>query len=152
MNVLPRLQLLDSGQIQEIHRYSIRILEDTGIQVESRKALDIFRKSGGARIKNNLVFLSGELINHAINTAPSNIEVFSRSGQHAFDLGKNQGHETRFGIGATNTWFQGIEENQVELFTRQHMRHSTKLGDLLDNYDMISTPGIPSEASPDRAL
>ena len=33
MNVRPRLQLLSPEQINEVHQYSIRILEDTGIEV-----------------------------------------------------------------------------------------------------------------------
>ncbi|TFG90094.1 MAG: hypothetical protein E4H16_02455, partial [Candidatus Atribacteria bacterium] len=144
MNVRPKLQLLDQEQINEVHRYSIRILEDTGIEVEAKAALQIFAKSDGVKIRNNVVFINGELVNHAIKQAPSNIEVFNKSGDHAFHLGKNQGDETHFGIGATNTWFQEIESSRVELFTRKHMQHSTKLGDLLENYAMVSTLGVPS--------
>ena len=51
MNIRPKLQLLGPEQIQDIHRYSIRILEDTGIKVESKKALEIFRKSDGIKNK-----------------------------------------------------------------------------------------------------
>jgi len=150
MNIRPKLQLLGPEQINEVHRYSIRILEDTGIKVESKTALEIFQKSDGVQVKDHVVYISGELIEHAIKLAPSNIEVFKRSGDSAFHLGKNQGDETHFGIGCTNTWFQNIESSQVELFTREHMQHSTKLGDLLDNYAMVSTLGIPSNAPVDK--
>ena len=37
MKVRPRLQLLSSEQINDVHRYSIRILEDTGFEVESEE-------------------------------------------------------------------------------------------------------------------
>jgi trimethylamine--corrinoid protein Co-methyltransferase len=151
MNVRPKLQLLDQEQINEVHRYSIRILEDTGIEVESKAALQIFAKSDGVKIRNNVVFINGELVNHAIKQAPSNIEVFNKSGDHAFHLGKNQGDETHFGIGATNTWFQEIESSRVELFTRKHMQHSTKLGDLLENYAMVSTLGVPSDVDVEKS-
>jgi trimethylamine--corrinoid protein Co-methyltransferase len=151
MNVRPRLQLLGPDQINEVHRYSIRILEDTGIKVESKTALQIFAKSDGVKIDNDVVYIHGELINHAIKQAPSSIEVFNKSGDGAFHLGKNQGNETHFGIGVTNTWFQDIESSQVERFTRKHMQHSTKLGDLLDNYDMVSTLGIPSDVSAEKS-
>ncbi|NQU87607.1 MAG: trimethylamine methyltransferase family protein [Mariniphaga sp.] len=143
--VRPKLQLLGSEQMNEIHQYSIRILEDTGIEVESKEALKIFKKSDAVKIKNGVVYIKAELVNHAIKKAPSNIEVFNKTGDIAFQLGKGQGNNTYFGIGVTNTWYQDIETNQVELFTRKHMQHSTKLGDLLDNYDMISTLGIPSD-------
>jgi trimethylamine--corrinoid protein Co-methyltransferase len=150
MNIRPKLRLLGPEQINLVHKSSLRILEDTGIKVESKKALEIFAKSDGLKIRNDVVYLSGELINHAVRQAPSSIEVFSKSGAHAFHLGKKQGHNTHFGIGCTNTWFQKIGEKQVELFTREHMRHSTKLGDLLENYSMVSTLGIPSDAPVDK--
>ncbi|MCJ7715745.1 MAG: trimethylamine methyltransferase family protein, partial [Anaerolineales bacterium] len=131
----------------EVHRYSIRILEDTGVEVESKEALAVFGKSDAVKVRNGVVYLKEELINHAINCAPSNIEVFNKSGDTAFQLGRKQQNETYFGIGATNTWFQDIGSKQVELFTREHMRQSTRLGDLLDNFSMVSTLGIPSDVS-----
>ena len=57
MNVSPRLQLLSPEQMKEVHRYSIRILEDTGIEVESVRALKIFEKSDGAKVRNGVVYL-----------------------------------------------------------------------------------------------
>jgi trimethylamine--corrinoid protein Co-methyltransferase len=150
MQVKPKLQLLDPEQIHRIHKSSIRILEDVGIQVESETALGIFAKSDGVKIKDHIVYLGGELVNHAIGLAPSKIAVFNKKGKHEFHLGSNQAYETRFGIGATNTWFQGIDEKEIVLFTRQHMRHSTKLGDILENYDLISTLGIPSDVPVDK--
>lgn len=146
MQAIPTLRLLDPDQIRRIHRLSKRILEDTGIRVESKRALQVFANSEGASIEDHTVYLREELVDHAIKLAPSEIEIFNGKGEHAFHLGTRRGYETRFGIGCTNTWFQGIEDNQVELFTREHMRHSTKLGDLLENYDLISTLGIPSDA------
>lgn len=151
MNVHPKLQLLTREQMDELHQYSIRILEDTGIKVESKEALNIFKKSDGVKVKDHVVFINEELINHAIRQAPSSIDVFSKTGDLAFQLGKKQGDKTYFGIGVTNTWFQGIESNEVELFTRQHMQHSTKLGDLLENYDMVSTLGIPSDVAVEKS-
>lgn len=35
-NVRPELQLLNPGQTNEVHQYSINILENTGIKVESK--------------------------------------------------------------------------------------------------------------------
>lgn len=150
MNVRPKLNLLGPEQINEVHRYSIRILEDTGIKVESKVALEILAKSDGVKIRDDVVYIQGELIDHAIELVPSIIEVYNKSGDKAFDLGKKQGNETHFGIGCTNTWFQNIVSKKVELFTRKHMQQSTQLGDFLDNYDMVSTLGIPSDAPVDK--
>ena len=150
-NIRPGLQVLSTEQMNEVHTYSISILENTGIKVESREALKIFAKSDAVIVRDEIVYIQGELINQAIKQAPSNIRVFSKAGKTAFQLGSMQDNETHFGIGATNTFFQNIESNRVELFTRKHMQHSTKLGDLLANYDMVSTLGIPSDVAADKS-
>lgn len=151
MQVTPKLRLLEPDQIRRIHQSSVRILEETGIQVESKEAIGYFAKSGGALVQDHVVYIGEELVNHAISLSPSTIEVFNKHGEHAFHLGKDHSHETRFGIGCTNTWFQGIDDNHLELFARHHMRHSTKLGDLLENYDLISTLGVPSDVPADKS-
>lgn len=151
MQALPKLILLDPEQIDRIHKSSLRILEDTGIRVESREALKIFADSKGASIEGHVVYLGKDLVHHAISSAPSTIEIFRKSGEKAFELGQKPGNSARFGIGVTNTWFQRIEDNRVELFTRQHMQHSTRLGEQLANYDMISTLGIPSDVPVEKS-
>ncbi len=151
MNVRPSLQLLSIEQMNELHQYSIRILEETGIKVESKSALKIFERSDAVKIENEVVKIQAELINHAIKQAPSNIEVFNQKEDIAFQLGNKQGGTTHFGVGVTNTWFQNIESSDVELFTREHMQHSTQLSNLLDNYDMVSTLGIPSDVAAEES-
>ncbi len=150
-NVRPRLQLLNAEQINLVHDYSIQILEKTGIKVECTTALNIFKKSSAVKTDNEVVYIQQELIDHALKNAPSNIEVFDRNGNSAFHLGKKQGNETYFGIGVTNTYFQDIESSEVEVFTRKHMQYCTKLGDLLGNYDMVSTLGIPSDVPAEKS-
>ncbi len=144
-NVRPHLQLLSPEQMNEVHRYSVEILEKTGVRVESDSALKTFKESGAVRIKNDIIYISGELINHAVKVAPPNIEIFKRNGESAFHLGEKQGQETFFGIGVTNIYYQDIESNRLQLFTRKHMQHSTRMGNLLDNYDILSTIGIPND-------
>jgi len=128
-----------------IHLSSIKILEETGIKVESKRALKIFAKSSAVKIKDDVVYIQSDLINNAIQSAPSNIEVFNQNGETAFNLGVKQGAETHFGIGVTNTYFQDIATSRVEPFKRKHMQHSTKLGDMLNNYDLVSTLGVPTD-------
>jgi len=150
-NIRPKINLLSLEQIKKVHNYSIHILENTGIKVESKQALKIFQKSKAVKIENEVVYIQAELINHAIKQAPSSIDVYNRVGEMAFQLGKKQGNKTYFGIGVTNTYYQDIESEKIESFTRKHMQYSTKLGDMLANYDMVSTIGIPSDVTADKS-
>ena len=149
-HVRPKLQLLAPEQREAVHRYSVEILEKTGVRVESDTALESFRRSGAAEIHGDVVCIQEQLIDHAIHAAPASLEVFDRDGDTAFHLGKRQGDETYFGIGVTNMYFQEVEDGRIEPFTRQHMQQGTKLGDLLGNCDMISTLGIASDVSADK--
>ncbi len=148
--VRPTLRLLGPEQIQAVHRYSLDILETTGIRVESPEAVSIFRRSGGVTVRDGVVFIHQGLVGHALETAPSSVEIFDRRGETAFVLGRGQTGGTRFGIGVTNTGFQEIATNRVRPFTRADTRHAASLAGLLPDFDMISTPGIPSDADPVR--
>ena len=149
--IRPLLGLLTPEQMNQIHQYSVSILENTGIKVESKTALELFKNSGAVRIRENIVFIQNELIEHAIKSAPSSIPIYNRTGKIAFELGGNQGNHTRFGIGVTNTHYEDIEGDEVIPFTREHMRISTQLGDLLGNYDLVSTIGVPSDVPADQS-
>lgn len=147
--VKPELRLLTQEQIHAVHTYSLDILEHTGIKVESKTGRDIFAKSKSVIIEDETVFIKKELVEHAIKTAPSVVSIYNKSGEPAFSLGKDQ-NDTFFGIGVTNNYFQDIETNRLLPFTRKHTRHSVKLGDMLGNYDMVSTVGIPTDVDPEK--
>ena len=97
--VIPHLNLLTDEQKCEIHENSIKILSSTGIRVDSSEARKIFRKAGIATEKKNRIFLSRELVDWAIKTAPSDFTLYNRSGKVAFDIGANHLDKTHFGIG-----------------------------------------------------
>ncbi len=46
-NVRPRLTMLTEEQIQDIHQYTLKILETTGVRVDSPSALEMLRKRVG---------------------------------------------------------------------------------------------------------
>jgi len=147
--VIPYLNLLTDEQKGEIHEYSKKILFSTGIRVDSSEARKIFRNAGTATAKKNRIYLSWELVDWAIKTAPSDFTLFNRSGKVAFDIGANHLDKTRFGIGVTNTHYQEPGSGKVIKFLRKHMKVSASLGEALPNIDVISTIGIPSDISSD---
>ncbi|HEC44363.1 MAG TPA: hypothetical protein ENI20_16190 [Bacteroides sp.] len=90
MVVRPSLKLLSPDQINNIHQYSIRILEDTGLKVASERALKIFSKSDAVRIKNDVVYIQRELVDQSIQTAPPNIEILKKTVIMRFTWVKNR--------------------------------------------------------------
>ncbi|SLM29608.1 putative Trimethylamine methyltransferase [Desulfamplus magnetovallimortis] len=155
LSVTPSLNLLNKDQIERIHHDSLEILATTGIRVDSPKAVALFKKFS-CRVENkSQVFPEKELIEWAIKKAPSSVDIYSRTGQKSFTLGpgitKEQQNQTRFGIGVTNLHYQDPITDKTTPFTLDHMEIATRLGDALEEFDVISTPGIARDLPPESA-
>lgn len=138
-NVRPRLKLLNEEQIQQVHRYVLRVLSETGVRVDTPSVIEMLKRTGQVQVQGGNVKLSPEIVEQAIQSAPPVIQMYDRRGNPAFRLGDDR---LRFGMGVTALYYQEPVGDNLELFTRQHMRIMTRLGSSLPNYDVISTPGI----------
>ena len=138
-NVRPQLKLLNEEQIQQVNQYALRILSETGVRVDSPSVIEMLKKTGQVQIQERNVKLSPEIVEQTIQSAPPVIQMYDRRGNPAFRLGDDR---LRFGVGVTALYYQEPVGDNLELFTRQHMRVMTRLGSSLPNYDVISTPGV----------
>ena len=150
-DALPRINVLTPHQIEYIHTRSLEILSSVGIRVDCSHARRILVKAGCRSKADNIVKIPGDLVAGAVKSAPSQVDVYNRLGQHAFRLGGSQESQTRFGVGVTNLYYQDPTTDRVEPFTRKHMKTCTRLGDSLDNFDFISTIGTLQDISPETA-
>jgi len=147
--VRPHLTLLSSGQIEQVHSYSLQILSTVGIRVDSEEARRIFARADGVTVREDgRVLIQPDLVEWAVETAPSSVDIYNRRGDLAFRLGDDR---IRFGVGVTNLYYQDPETDQVSPFTRKHMETSVRLGNALSNFDVISTIGIIQDMPPDVA-
>ena len=141
-NVRPHLSMLTEEQIQDIHRYTIRVLTETGVRVDSPSALEMLKKKlGSSMVQDRIVRIPAETIEWAIKAAPRQIQIFDRRGSPQFTIG-GEGDRTRFGIGVTALYYQEPETDTPVLFQRRHMQDMVRLGNKLPHYDMVSTVGI----------
>ncbi|RPJ23400.1 MAG: hypothetical protein EHM33_21060, partial [Chloroflexi bacterium] len=141
-NVRPHLTMLTEEQKQDIHRYTLKLLATTGVRVDSPSALEMLRKTvGSSMVKERTVRFPAELIEWAIKSAPSHIQIYDRRGNEQFTIG-GEGDRLRFGIGVTALYYQDPATDTPELFQRKHMQDMVRLGNKLPHYDVISTIGI----------
>jgi len=147
-SVKPKLTVLSLDQIHQVHAYSLKILSTVGVRVDSPRARKLFAQAGGsAIIKDDRVFIPAELVDWAIQTAPSNISIYDREGTLQFRLPGT----ARFGIGVTVLYYQELESDAALPFCRKHMEAAVRLGNTLPGYDLISTVGILQDVSPQVA-
>ena len=137
--VQPTLTVLTSEQIQQTHAYALQILAQTGVRVDSPRARQIFAAADGATLDDDRVLLNPSLVDWAIRSAPSQLDIYNRHGEPAFSLGSSS---ARFGIGVTNLYYQDPASDTVTPFARQHMAISVRLGEALSQFDLVSTIGI----------
>ena len=150
-SIRPQISFLVQEQIDQIHHYSLEILAKTGIRVDSERARKVFEKAIGKSIKDNLLHIPPELVDWALTVAPSVVDIFNRSGELAFQLGDIPNSQTRFGTGVTNLYYQDPMTDEVTPFARKHMEITTRLGDTLSSFDVVSTAGIIQDYPPEVA-
>jgi trimethylamine--corrinoid protein Co-methyltransferase len=154
-NVKPRVTVLTPEQIDQVHEYSLQILRDVGVRVDSKPARQLFARamasgnygSAEGRIDGDRVSVPGSLVEWALQVAPSEVAVYDRRGNLAFRLPG----DTRFGTGVTALYYQDPLTDQVEPFARRHIGTLARLGDGLSSFDVLSTPGIIQDVAPELA-
>jgi trimethylamine--corrinoid protein Co-methyltransferase len=149
--VRPAITVLTREQIEKIHSYSLKILATTGIRVDSLRARKLFSKATGSSDVDRVVRVPAELVDWALEAAPSTVNIYDRRGNMRFQLGDAEKVKTRFGIGVTNLYYQDPATDALTAFTRKHMELGTRLGSVLPGYDIISTIGIIQDVSPQLA-
>ena len=151
VTVAPSLHLLTPDQIQQIHQQSLAILSTTGIRVDCPKALALFDEHSCRIEKDHQVYIQEELVQWALNAAPSSVAVHNRTGEKRFCLGGPSQQSTRFGVGVTNLHYQDPLTDRTSPFSIKHMETAVRLGNTLEQFDVISTPGIAQDLDPKSA-
>ena len=143
--VQPKINVLNEEHINQIHEYALTILAQTGLKVESEKALKLLAGHSGVKVSGDRVTFKREVVEWAIQAAPPHFDVYNRTGEHVFRMGDDR---TRFGIGCTTLHYQDPISGKTVPFNRKHMVKMVRLGHALDNYDTVATIGIVQDINP----
>jgi len=146
--VRPKITVLSQQQLDHIHNQSLHILKSVGLKIDSEKAVKVF-SGAGANVDGSRVSIPGDLVQWALDAAPSSVDIYDRRGNFAFGIG--DGAETRFGIGATTLHYQDPLTDEITPFTRKHMESLVRLGQSLGSFDLISTMGVVQDTSTEQS-
>jgi len=145
--VQPRIEVLSRAQMAQIHDRSTRILASIGVRVDSAHARKLLVEASAIQdADSGVVRFPRELVDWALNAAPSYVDIYDRRGDLAFRLGHDR---ARFGIGVTTLYYQDPADDSLMPFARKHMRSVVRLGHALPGFDVISTVGVPQDVAPD---
>jgi len=146
--IRPRLTFLDQDHIARVHEASLRILSSVGVRVDSKQGRQVLEDAPGVTWEGDRARIPPELIERALETAPSVVDIYDQRGAFSFSLGSGEAH---FGVGVTALEYQDPETDDTVPFGRHHFRSTVRLGNALPSFDVVSTVGIIQDLPPDVA-
>lgn len=84
-----KLEVISSNQMQNIHEAALKIMAETGIVFDAAEALEVFSRHG-ARVEGKTVFIPPQLVEVALETAPSTFRHEARNPAHSVTMGFRQ--------------------------------------------------------------
>ena len=88
--IRPTINVLSPEAIAQVHGSSLKILSEIGIRVDSEKARKILKTSQWVKfLDDQHVVFHPEIVEWAIQLAPSAIDIFNRKGDLVFRLGED---------------------------------------------------------------
>lgn len=88
---------LTEEDIKDIHQNTLDVLQDVGVLVYHDEAIDLLKKAGAYVKDGNRVYFPSSLVEWAINSAPSVVNIYDRKGNLAMALG---GRNVYYGSGS----------------------------------------------------
>jgi trimethylamine--corrinoid protein Co-methyltransferase len=86
----PILTLLEEDSIKEIYGAALRILEDTGVEIDNDEVLELLHQNGvKVNFDNKRVQFPKDLVKKCVKSAPPEVKLYSRDGKHNLLLKEN---------------------------------------------------------------
>jgi trimethylamine---corrinoid protein Co-methyltransferase len=144
------LKVLSDQEIISIHEASIKILENTGVMIHSKKALDLLNSKGAVvDYDKKLVKIPGKMVETALKNVPRKIDLYDRNGNISMTLGDGiprcaSGHNAIFIIDA--------ETNERRNSTVKDVENFALISDRLEDIDVVGVPVMPQDVTPQATL
>ncbi len=144
-----KLSFLDEEQKDQVHEKSLRVLEEVGVRVENEEALNLFKDRGAdVEREEEIVKLPAEMVEEAIETAPSQVTLYGRSEEHNIELGGTRVH---MGTGGTAVNVLDIDSGDKREAVSDDVANTARLVENLDNIDFFVIPVFPNDAGKEGA-
>ena len=141
------LRMLSDDQMELIHRASLRILSKTGVNVHSKRMQSLMVKAGCRLREEVRVSIPPELVDRALASAPSRIDIYDRNGTRAMQL---EGTRSYYGPGSDLEFTLDSRTGQRRESTLQDVARTARLCDKLENIDFVMSYALPTEVTRTR--
>lgn len=132
---------LTEEQVQKIHHASLTILEKTGVQIEEKEALRLF-KEAGADITGSRVRIPAVLIEDCLKKARSRVILAGRDPENDLIL---EGSRVHIGTGGAALQVLDLEDGSLRPAVLKDAADMARLVDALDNIHFYLLPIYPTD-------
>jgi trimethylamine---corrinoid protein Co-methyltransferase len=144
--IRPKYKPLSDKLIKKILNECYLLLEKYGVFVENIEAVKLLKNAGAPLDESeNRIYIKNELVEKALSTAPSIIELYDRSGKKKFTIG---GDEIHFDPGSAAVTILDPKTKLQRKPTTEDLIRFVRVTDALKNIDFQST-GIVSSDVPE---
>lgn len=128
---------LKKEDVEKIHSLSLKILNDVGIEVDSKEALTIL-KDAGARIspEKKRAYIPASLVEDALRDAPSSFTIYGRGDKKG--LGFKRGSQILFGGSGVPSLIHDLEDGTRRDAKLKDFISVIRLFDGLPNVDLVT--------------
>lgn len=89
MPLFSKLQVLPKNDLYDIHEASVKILEETGIVVQSEEVIDILKKNG-VKVIGQTAYMQRKIIDSSLQTCPKSFKWWGRNQHRSLTIGAGQ--------------------------------------------------------------
>ncbi len=137
---------LNQDQVGRIHQTSLRVLEEVGVVVELDEARDLLKSAGAEEGEDGRVKISPEMVEQALQQAPSRLDLFGREDRHRMIM---EGTRTYFGTGGAAINVIDIDTYKPRTSRLMDIVYFARLVNDLNNIDFFVRPcaarDVPAE-------
>ncbi len=138
----PSLTLMNQDRIEQLHRAATAILERTGLNVHHPQMRQKLAVAGARLGEEARVYLSAEMVDHALSTAKRDIVVHNHLGEPVMPLGP---HQIYFGTGSDLVYTRDVETTQRRKSVLDDVARSARLCDALEEVDFVMSFALPAD-------
>jgi trimethylamine--corrinoid protein Co-methyltransferase len=137
---------LTEAGIRKIHNSALTLLSEVGVEVNSGRAYETFRRCGSVvDPATRIVKLPRSMVEDAIDRAPKSIVLCGREEKHDLYC---EGSNVYLGTGGTALNVIDIETDQKRLSLLRDVAEIARLCDALENVHFVVLPVYPNDLNP----
>ncbi|HKK95962.1 MAG TPA: trimethylamine methyltransferase family protein [Anaerovoracaceae bacterium] len=132
--------ILTKKKKDKVHEFSLKLLEEVGIEVTGEKMLELLKNNGAEIGNDNIVKIPRKMVEKAMKSVPKEVILYNRDGDPIINIGEE--NNIYFGSIAEQLEYLDYKTNKSRRFMREDMKTMCVLQDYLPNISFTTSVGL----------